>query len=154
MKPGRTRKKAIRYGITTMPGIKRKIEQVAAKYGLQIIYVFGSRAKEALAVVEERIKKLSSAPSDLDIGVKPERPLNVEEKVEIAIFFEDLFDLPRVDVVVLPEAPVSLAVEIVTGEILYAKDFTYEAEYQLYIMRMAADLLPYEIERQKMILGA
>ena len=137
-----------------MPGLKEIIGQVAAKYGLQIIYAFGSRAKEALEVVEGRIERLSPTPSDLDMGVKPERPLTVQEKVEIAIFFEDLFDLPRVDVVVLPEAPVSLAAEIVLGEILYAKDSTYEAEYQLYIMRMAADLLPYERAKQKMILGA
>ena len=146
-------KKAIGNGITMMPGIKEIIGQIAAKYGLQIIYAFGSRAKEALEVVEGRIERLSSTPSDLDMGVKPERHLTVQEKVEIAIFFEDLFDLPRVDVVVLPEAPVSLAAEIVLGEILYAKDSTYEAEYQLYIMRMAADLLPYERAKQKMILG-
>ena len=107
-----------------MPGVKEKIEQIAAKYGLQVIYAFGSRAKEALEVVEGRIASLSSTPSDLDIGVKPERHLTVEEKVEIVI-----------------------------GEILYARDSTYEAEYQLYIMRMAADLLPYEQEKQKMILG-
>jgi uncharacterized protein len=137
-----------------MPGIQEKIAQMAGQHDLQIIYAFGSRAKEALAVVEGRIERVSSTPSDLDIGVKPERPLTVEEKVEIAIFFEDLFNLPRVDVVVLPDAPVSLAVEIVIGEILYARDSTYEAEYQLYIMRMAADLLPYEKEKQKMILGA
>jgi predicted nucleotidyltransferase len=137
-----------------MPETKEKIGQMAAKYGLQIIYAFGSRAKEAKEAVEGRIEGLSSTPSDLDIGVKPERPLTVEEKVEIAMFFEDLFDLPRVDVVVLPEAPVSLAAEIVVGEILYARDSTYEAEYQLYIMRMAADLLPHERAKQKMILGA
>jgi predicted nucleotidyltransferase len=136
-----------------MLAVKGKIEKIAAKYGLQIIYAFGSRAKEALDVVEGRIASLSFAPSDLDIGVKPGRHLTVEEKVEIAIFFEDLFNLPRVDVVILPEVPVSLAVEVVTGEILYARDSTYEAEYQLYIMRMAADLLPYEQEKQKMILG-
>ena len=136
-----------------VPRMKEKIAQMAGQYGLQIIYAFGSRAKEALEAVEGGLDRLSPTPSDLDIGVKPERRLTVEEKVEIAIFFEDLFDLPRVDVVVLPEAPVSLAVEIVTGEILYARDSTYEAEYQLYIMRMAADLLPYEREKQKMILG-
>jgi predicted nucleotidyltransferase len=146
-------KRATRNGITMMPGIKEKIGEIAAKYGLQIIYAFGSRAKEALEAVERCIDRLSSTPSDLDIGVKPERPLTVEEKVEIAIFFEDLFHLPRVDVVILPEAPVSLAVEIVLGEILYARDSTYEAEYQLYIMRMAADLLPHERAKQKMILG-
>ena len=136
-----------------IPGMKEDIGRIAAKYGLQIIYAFGSRAKEALEVVEGRMERLSSTPSDLDIGVKPERPLSVEEKVEIAIFFEDTFDLPRVDVVILPEAPVSLAADIVMGEILYARDSTYEAEYQLYIMRMAADLLPYERAKQKMILG-
>jgi predicted nucleotidyltransferase len=136
-----------------MPVIKEKIEQIAAKYGLQIIYVFGSRAKEAREVVEGRLERLSFTPSDLDIGVKPKRPLSVEEKVEIAIFFEDHFHLNRVDVVILPEAPVFLAVDIVLGEILYAEDSTYEAEYQLYIMRMAADLLPHERARQRMILG-
>jgi uncharacterized protein len=134
--------------------LNKEIGRFAVRYGLQIIYAFGSRAKEAQGLVEGRIDRLSSTPSDLDIGVKPERPLTVEEKVEIAIFFEDLFHLPRVDVVVLPEAPVSLAVDIVLGEILYAQDATYEAEYQLYIMKMAADLLPYERAKQEMILGA
>jgi predicted nucleotidyltransferase len=133
--------------------MKEKIAQMAGQYGLQIIYAFGSRAKEALEAVEGRLDRLSPTPSDLDIGVKPEKRLTVEEKVEIAIFFEDLFDLSRVDVAVLPEGPVSLAAEIVTGEILYARNSTYEAEYQLYIMRMAADLLPYEREKQKTILG-
>ena len=134
--------------------LNKEIGRFAVRYGLQIIYAFGSRAKEAQGLVEGRIDRLSSTPSDLDIGVKPKRPLTVEEKVEIAIFFEDLFHLPRVDVVVLPEAPVSLAVDIVLGEILYAQDATYEAEYQLYIMKMAAHLLPYERAKQEMILGA
>ena len=77
----------------------------------------------------------------------------MEAKVKIAIFFEDLFDVPRVDLIVLPDAPIFLALEIVTGEILYMQDSTHEAEYQLYIMRMAADLLPYERMKQRMIMG-
>lgn len=133
--------------------MKDQIIQIATQYHLQIIYAFGSRAKDALDLIEGRIECLTSASSDLDIGVKPERPLTVEEKVEIAIFFEDLFNVPRVDVVVIPEAPIFLALEIVTGEILYKQDATYEAEYQLYIMRRAAELIPYERIRQEMILG-
>jgi len=133
--------------------MEEKITKIASKYRLQIIYAFGSRAKEVLDRLEGRISQLSSTPSDLDIGVKPEKPLTVEEKVEIAIFFEDLFDLQRVDVVVLPEAPILLALQIVTGEILYRQDQTYEAEYQLYIMRRAAELLPFERLKQKMIMG-
>lgn len=136
-----------------MEKIKEEIRNIASRYGLQIIYAFGSRAKEALDLVEGKIEKFSSKPSDLDIGIKPEKTLTVEEKVKIAIFFEDLFDVSRVDLVVLPDAPIFLALEIVTGEILYMKDSTYEAEYQLYIMRMAADLLPYERMKQRMIMG-
>jgi predicted nucleotidyltransferase len=136
-----------------MNRIKKQIRDIATRYGLQIIYAFGSRAKEALDLVEGTIEHFSSTPSDLDIGVKPERLLTVEEKVKIAILFEDLFDVSRVDLIVLPEAPVFLALEIVTGEILYMQDSTYEAEYQLYVMRMAADLLPYERVKQKMIMG-
>jgi len=133
--------------------MKEKITSLAKKYNLKIIYAFGSRAKDALHMIEGRMDALPCTSSDLDIGVTPGRSLTVEEKVEIALFFEDLFNVNRVDVVVLPEAPVFLALEIVCGELLYAIDNTYEAEYQLYIMRMAADLLPYEREKQKMIMG-
>jgi predicted nucleotidyltransferase len=133
--------------------MKRKIEQLAEKYKLRIIYAFGSRAKEALHLTEGKIDRLSPMTSDLDIGIKPETPLGVEEKVEIAIFFEDLFDAPRVDVVDISEAPVFLAMEIVGGELLYAKDATHEAEYQLYIMRRASELIPYERIKRKMIFG-
>jgi predicted nucleotidyltransferase len=129
------------------------VKDIASQYGLQIIYAFGSRAKEALDMVEGRIEQVSSKTSDLDIGVKPEKPLTVGEKVKIAILFEDLFNVSRVDLIVLPEAPVFLALEIVTGEVLYRQDSTYEAEYQLYIMRQAADLLPYEQMKQRMIMG-
>jgi len=134
--------------------MKEQIISLAATYNLRIIYAFGSRAKDTLHMIEGRMSSLPCSSSDVDIGIKPERLLTVEEKVEIALFFEDLFQVNRVDVVVLPEAPVFLALEIVSGEILYTQDDTYEAEYQLYIMRMAADLLPYEREKQKMIMGA
>jgi predicted nucleotidyltransferase len=136
-----------------MDSIREQINGMASSYGLQIIYAFGSRAKEALDRVEGRTQQFSSTPSDLDIGIKPEKPLTVEEKVKIAVFFEDLFDVPHVDLIVIPEAPTFLALEIVTGEILYMQNPTYEAEYQLYIMRRAADLLPYERMKQEMVMG-
>lgn len=135
-----------------MKNIKEQIYLIASRYRLQIIYAFGSRAMEALEMVEGRIKRLPRGTSDLDIGVKPSKPLAIEEKVRLAILLEDLFDVHRVDLVVLPEAPISLASRIVTGEILYAENPTYEAEYQLYILRQAADIAPYERLKQEMIL--
>ncbi|MEW6741413.1 MAG: nucleotidyltransferase domain-containing protein [Planctomycetota bacterium] len=131
-----------------------EIRKTACKYGLQIVYAFGSRSREIRALVEGRIARLSPGLSDVDVAVKPRQPLTVEQKVEIGIRFEDLFQVPRVDVVVLSEAPVFLAFEIVTGELLFAQDPTYEAEYQLYIMRRTAELTHYQKARQAMILGA
>ena len=136
-----------------MSKIKNELKQLAEKYDIQIIYAFGSRAREALNLVEGKIEKLSKGISDIDIGIKPKRRLNIEEKVEIALALEDIFDVSRVDLVIIPEAPIFLALEIVKGELLYAKDLTYEAEYQLYIMRQAAELIHYERIKQKMILG-
>jgi predicted nucleotidyltransferase len=133
--------------------ISLKIAETAKKYDLDIIYAFGSRAKEALDLIEGRKNHLSTNDSDLDIGIKPGRELSLEEKVEVAIFFEDLFVVPRVDIVVLSEAPVTLAFRIVTGEILYRRDKRMEAEYQLYIMRMMTEILPYCKIKQKMVLG-
>lgn len=66
---------------------------------------------------------------------------------------KDLFDVPKVDLVVIREVPIFLALEIVQGELLYAKNDTYEAEYQLYIMRRAAELIPYEQIKREIILG-
>src|SRR4030042_163477 len=92
---------------------KESIQTMAEKYHLQLVYAFGSRAVEVLEVIKGRRKHLAATPSDLDIGVKGEKHLSVEEKVELAIFFEDLFNLPRVDVVAVDEAPIFLAYEIV-----------------------------------------
>jgi predicted nucleotidyltransferase len=132
--------------------LKEKIRRLANRYHLQLIYAFGSRAKEARDLVHGKKAVGPASSSDLDIGLKPERPLRVEEKVKIAVFFEDLFQAARVDVVALPEAPVMLALEIVEGEVLYAEDDRYEAEYQLYIMRLAAELAPYERMKRDLIL--
>ena len=60
--------------------------------------------------------------------------------------------MARVDLVVLSESPVFLSLRIVTGELLYTRDATFEAEYQLYIMRKAAELIPYERMKEKMVL--
>jgi predicted nucleotidyltransferase len=132
---------------------KSKLASLADEFNLQVIYAFGSRAKEIFNTVHQKKHLPPASKSDLDIGIKPEKPLSVQEKVKIAIFFEDLFDVPKADVIEISEAPITLALEIVQGELLYARDENYEAEYQLYIMSRAADLMPYERQKHKMIVG-
>ena len=48
---------------------------LAGKYSLEAVYVFGSRAREILALAAGHIGSLPDSVSDVDIGVKPHPPL-------------------------------------------------------------------------------
>jgi len=133
--------------------IRSQIAAYADQNHIQLIYAFGSRAKEIRSRADGVETESENSSSDLDIGVKAKNPLDLDSKVRIAIFFEDLFDISKVDVIDLQEAPVFLALEIVEGELLYACDDYLEAEYQLYVMRRAAELFPFERQVRAMILG-
>ena len=126
------------------------LEAVCRHFQLHILYAFGGRGREALGWLHG--SALSPGPSDLDIGVKPAELLDVRRKVELAIDLEDLFGVNRVDLVVLPEADPFLAVNVIHGERLFADDSYLADEYDLYVLRRAADLLPFERERQRRIL--
>jgi hypothetical protein len=128
------------------------LEAICRAFQVHILYAFGSRGREALAWLDGDAGSLPPGPSDLDIGVKPAEPLDVRRKVELAIALEDLFGVNRVDLVVLPEADPFLAVNVIRGERLFADDSYLADEYDLYILRRAADLLPFERERQRRIL--
>lgn len=59
----------------------------------------------------------------------------------------------RVDLALLDETDPFLALNIIRGARLYAKDNDAADNYELYIMRRAGDLAPFERQRMKMILG-
>jgi uncharacterized protein len=121
-------------------------------YKVKSLYAFGSRSVVASRFILTG-EPMPASESDLDIGVLPDKPLSVKEKVQLALGLETLFDVSRVDLVVLPDADPFLAVNIIRGERLYEKD-TYQAdEYDLYILRRAGDLAPLERERMALILG-
>lgn len=81
------------------------------------------------------------------------RRLTARERVRLAIALEDALDVRRVDLVILPEASPYLALDVVRGELLYTADPDAEAEYQLYVLRRAGDLAPYQHERWRIILA-
>lgn len=131
------------------------LSKLAEEFSLLDIYAFGSSAKDALAFIKGEKDFLEIPPSsDLDIGVRPERgPLRAKRKVELAIALEDLFHVGRVDLVDLTEADPFLALEVIRGELLYTKNPDDQAEYELFVLRRAADLMPYKRERIRMVLG-
>lgn len=131
------------------------LRKICRDFNVEILYVFGSRAKEVKMWLEGKVDRLEPGPSDVDIGAKPSpgTHLTVGDKVLLAIALEDLFDVGRVDLVLLPEAKPFLAANIIRGERLYAEDERAADEYDLYVLRRAGDLIPLERERIKLILG-
>ncbi|HON99689.1 MAG TPA: nucleotidyltransferase domain-containing protein [Syntrophales bacterium] len=131
----------------------RAISKIAEEFSLADIYAFGSNAKDVLFFIQGETEALNVPPSsDVDIGVRPEhrKYLSAKQKVELMIFLEDLLDVSRVDLVNLHEADPFLALEIIRGELLYTKDADDQAEYEIFVLRRAADLIPYKKERERM----
>jgi predicted nucleotidyltransferase len=134
--------------------IERQLQEICRQYQVDILYAFGSRAKEALAFLHGEIKMLHDGRSDLDIGAKPNSAASwgVWDKVGLAQDLEDLFRIHRVDLVSLADAGPYLAAEIIAGERLFADDSYLADEYDLYIMRRIADHEFLEKERLRHVL--
>jgi predicted nucleotidyltransferase len=129
------------------------LEQICNAMGVSILYAFGSRAREIYDWLEARRPHLSPGPSDVDIGARAAAGTiwSVMDKVRLAQALEALFDVPRVDLVVLNEADPFLAAEVIRGERLFAHDEHEADEYDLYVLRRAGDLAPLERERLDLI---
>jgi predicted nucleotidyltransferase len=137
-----------------MPSIADSIGEIAERHQLADLYVFGSRAAEIAALAKGEPSPFSRLEADVDIGVRPRRAnrLSGYERVRIALEMEDLLNVRRVDLVVLAEATPFLAVEIIRGELLFSEDPGKQAEDELYILRRAADLAPFALERERLVL--
>lgn len=129
---------------------------LAEDFELADVYVFGSREADFVQDTGSAERDLPpDIEPDLDIGVRPimGRRLSARRRAELVVALEDLFDVPRVDLVIVPEAPPFLALAVISGELIYCRDATDQAEYELYVLRRAGDLAPFEQERRASILG-
>lgn len=131
-----------------------EISDLCRKFGLHTLYLFGSREKEVFDWLNSPVGPLQSSMSDIDLGVKliDSGTMDVGEKVRLTQALESLFQEQQVDLVFLDEADPFLAVNIIRGSRLYTVDSYLADEYELYLLRRAADLAPFERIRQAMIL--
>lgn len=132
-----------------------KLKTIVKRYGIADIYVFGSRGVELAA----RVRGAALPPScpiasDVDVAVhcRPGIRLEPQDKVDLMAELEDLFDAPRVDLLILPEVEPFMALDIIRGELIFTEDPDRQARYELYVLRRAADLLPFKKERVRLIL--
>ena len=123
---------------------------------VEMLYAFGSRAKQAMSLAAGSSSIHASPDSDLDIGVKVSvnGRADVREKSLMALELEELFEAPRVDLVFLHEADPFVAANVIRGERLFAVDTHDADEYELYVLRRAGDCAPLERERLALIEGS
>jgi predicted nucleotidyltransferase len=131
------------------------LRAICEAFGLDALYCFGSRAMEVAAVVAEEGRLDPTNRSDVDLGVLlvPGRRLDARDRARLTMALEDMLEAPRVDLVVVSEASPFLALEVIRGETLYARDRDRVAEFELYVLRRAGDLARFERERWDLLLA-
>ncbi len=127
-----------------------QLDQLARRYGLVAIYLFGSRADDGLAMVDGAPRPM--AGSDLDVGIAARgRPAGWRELASIQVALEDVFAPLRIDLVPLLAVDALFQYRAVDGHRVAAPDPTAANLWELDVMRRAAELLPIqraiEIER-------
>ena len=134
--------------------VSSDVALVADRFGLADIYVFGSRADEiasAVRVVGNAIR----TESDVDIAVRLRRSVSLApaDRVELTLMLERALRVSTVDLLVLSDAGPFLSLAAIRGNLLYCIDAVDQAEYELFVLRRAGDLAPFERERQEIMLN-
>jgi predicted nucleotidyltransferase len=128
-------------GIRSNAEIERELRAFGAgDPRILALYLFGSRGRR-----EE------TEQSDVDVGILWREERTLRDVLE----FED--DLERrlglkVDLVDAGRANAFLALDIIRGERVFCADPDRGDEFELYVMRRAGDLAPFERERRRRLL--
>ena len=132
---------------------RAELKEICRRYSIDAIYSFGSRGMELklFAAGAGDIDRSKAADFDVAVKIGPQRSLNVRQKSQLTIDLEELFQLTRLDLVVINEADPFLAANIIRGERIFCRDEFLADQYELYVLRRAGDLIPLERERLQLI---
>jgi len=138
-----------------MTDLQAKLADICRRYGVTSLYVFGSRASEVAARVsgEEVVPARPQSDGDFAVQIANESDLRGFARGGLLADLEELFELPRADLVVLNDVDPFIALEAVRGELLFSADPDVQAEEELFILRRAGDLEPFETERIRLMLS-
>lgn len=125
----------------TLPIVVQLVEILGRHPDIIGAYLFGSRARR-----EER------EGSDVDLAVYCGKPLDVDALTELEGELERATGL-SVQVIDLAQAPAFLALDAIRGERIFERDARRLDELDLYVLRRAGDLAPFEHERRRRLLG-
>lgn len=112
--------------------IKQKVAEIADKFGLDLVMLFGSFAD--LSNKEE---------SDVDIAYLKTDKLSTDKEIELAFEFEKLFKVKRADIVYIGDAsPIFMYMILNNGVILFAKIETIFPSLYSYSIKRLYDNMP------------
>lgn len=74
-----------------------KLAALCQRFGIEILYAFGSRAQEVLEWALGQRERWTPGSSDVGIGAKPtgEAAFGLHEQVGFALALEELLEIPR-----------------------------------------------------------
>ncbi len=118
---------------------KQKIEEIAKKYSLKLVLLFGSQA-------DGRTHK----ESDFDLAYLPEKNLSYDDEIDINLQFTYIFKHDRVDTVDMRKAPPLLLYAIFREcLILFKKDDLIFPTYRAYAYKKYIEAKPFYEEKFK-----
>ncbi len=126
--------------------------QVCREHGLLAAYLFGSRAADGLRLLDG--EAVAGAGSDLDIGIVVEHPgLDLDRLIAAELDLAEIFAPLRVDVVPVERVDSLFQLRIIEGHRIFVADSTAADLFELLVFRRAADVLPYQRQREMELYG-
>jgi predicted nucleotidyltransferase len=125
---------------------------VCRRHGVAAVYLFGSRADDGKRVLAG--DPVPTAASDLDVGVLFADPsFHPRLLTRLQVDLDEVFDPLRVDLVPLQRLDALFQFEAIDGHRVAAPDPLAADEYELLVMRRAAELLPIERALERDMFG-
>jgi len=123
------------------------LAEIAQEYGLSLIYVFGSQAETALAILDGQSPPVTDPLSDIDIGVVFEKglpPVDKRPDIYAGLYnnLQDIFRPHKVDLAFLQENHSVFQASVFAGKNIYCKDAETRFRYEEDVARRAADFRP------------
>ncbi len=127
---------------------KSVLESICKQYKITLLYLFGSQSAAGSALLSGLPAIPSDPLTDLDVGVVTEDPLPqppARAKLYAALYneLEELVRPFKLDLVFLEENHSVFQVEALKGRCLYAVSEEKKDEYEMNILRRAADFRPF-----------
>ncbi|MGI6164239.1 MAG: nucleotidyltransferase domain-containing protein [Bacillota bacterium] len=129
-------------------GKEAALAETAQKYDLDLIYLFGSQAANGLEILQGKEVKVLDPLTDLDVGVVtrgslPPPAARSKLYAELSIALSDIFESLPLDLVFLEENHSVFQAEIFRGRCIYASSEQRKDDYEMNVLRRAADFKPF-----------